>query len=94
MESIPNEGLLRIRDLFNAEGLILTSPAMLKTVLNDNCYDYAKQRSSVNILRPVIGDGLVLVEGDEHKFQRRRMHLNLSTPPTPIDSNQQSLTFD
>jgi hypothetical protein len=72
METIPNDGLLRFKDLLNRDGLILTSPAMLKTVLNDNCYDYTKQRSSVNVLRPVLGDGLVLVEGDVHKFQRRR----------------------
>lgn len=72
MEKIPNEGLLRFRDLLNKEALILTSPAMLKTVLNDNCYDYMKQRSAVNVLRPVLGDGLVLVEGDVHKFQRKR----------------------
>lgn len=72
MDTIPNEGLLRFRDMFNAEGLIITSPALLKTVLNDNCYDYAKQPSTVSVLRPVLGDGLVLVEGDVHKFQRRR----------------------
>jgi hypothetical protein len=72
MEDIPNDGLLRFRDMFNREGLIPTSHAMLKTVLVDNSYDYTKQSKSVDILRPVLGDGLVLVEGDVHKFQRKR----------------------
>ena len=38
MEEIPNDGLLRIRDAFNADAIIPTSHAMLKTVLNDNSY--------------------------------------------------------
>ncbi len=73
METIPNEGLLRFRDLFNREALMITTPMTLKTVLNDNSYDYIKQPSTVDALRPVLGDGLVLVEGDVHKFQRKRM---------------------
>jgi hypothetical protein len=72
MEEIPNEGLLRFRDLFNTEALIPTSHAMLKTILIDNNYDYTKQTRTVDILRPVLGDGLILVEGDLHKFQRKR----------------------
>ena len=72
METIPNDGLLRFRDILNNEALILTSPMMLKAVLNDKPYDYVKQRNSVNALRPVLGDGLVLVEGEVHKFQRKR----------------------
>ena len=77
METIPNEGLIRFRDLFNREGLIVTTPMTLKTVLNDNAYDYIKQPSTVDALRPVLGDGLVLVEGDVHKFQRKRQYHDL-----------------
>lgn len=50
----------------------MTTPMTLKTVLGDNAYDYIKQPSTVDALRPVLGDGLVLAEGDEHKFQRKR----------------------
>ena len=72
MEEIPNDGLLRFRDLFNGEALMPTSHAMLKAILNDHSYDYTKQPRTVDILKPVLGDGLILVEGDVHKFQRKR----------------------
>ena len=72
MEEIPNDGLIRFRDLFNGDAVIPTSHAMLKAVVYDNAYDYAKQPRVVEILRTVLGDGLILVEGDVHKFQRKR----------------------
>ena len=84
METIPNEGLLRFRDLFNREGLIVTTPMMLKAVLNDNAYDYIKQPSTVDALRPVLGDGLVLVEGDVHRFQRKRKIMPASCIRRPL----------
>ncbi|RMZ91186.1 hypothetical protein DV736_g1558, partial [Chaetothyriales sp. CBS 134916] len=73
MEEIPNEGLLRFRQLLNREILVPTSPANLKTILNDNVYDYTKPSNLVQLLRPILGDGLVLVEGDLHKFQRKHL---------------------
>ena len=39
MEDTPNDGLLRVKNLFQGDAIIPTSPAMLKTILNDNCYD-------------------------------------------------------
>ena len=84
METILNEGLIRFRDLFNREGLIATTPMTLKTVLNDKTYDYVKQPSTVDALRPVLGDGLVLVEGDVHKFQRKRKSQTLPVKSTNI----------
>jgi hypothetical protein len=83
MEEIPNDGLLRFRDLFNGEALIPTSHAMIKAVLNDNSYDYAKQSRTVDTLRPVLGDGLILVEGDVHKFQRKSQSMLVPFDPSP-----------
>jgi hypothetical protein len=77
MEEIPNDGLLRFRDLFNGDAILPTSHAMMKAVVNDNNYDYAKPTRVVDILRTILGDGLILVEGDVHKFQRKRMLASL-----------------
>ena len=71
-DTIPNEGLLRFRDFMNADSIIPTSHEALKTILVDNAYDYEKQPRVVQILRTVLGDGLILVEGNAHKFQRKR----------------------
>lgn len=72
IDQIPNDGLLRYRTLFNAEQLVATSPAALKSILSDNSYDYQKPEELIRVLAKVIGLGLVLVEGDVHKFQRKR----------------------
>lgn len=73
MEEIPNDGLLHFRDLFNVDVLIPTSHENLKAVLSDHTYDYQKVTSSVKILRKILGDGLILVEGNIHKFQRKHL---------------------
>ncbi|RMD43348.1 hypothetical protein DV735_g1731, partial [Chaetothyriales sp. CBS 134920] len=73
IEGIPNDGLLLCRQVFNREMLIPTSAANLKTILNENVYDYTKPSNLVDVLRRILGDGLILVEGDVHKFQRKHL---------------------
>jgi len=75
MEEVPNDGLIRIKELFGQDALIPTSPEMFKSILVENVYDYHKQEKVAGILRVVLGDGLILVEDDVHKFQRKRMSL-------------------
>lgn len=75
VNSIPNEGLLRFRSFFNEDVVIATSHETLKAVLSDHTYDYVKPSQFVNILRRILGDGLILVEGNVHKFQRKRTFL-------------------
>lgn len=52
-------------------GLVLTKPAVLADVLVNHPYDFAKFDSVRDFLRPVLGDGLIVVEGDQHKFLRK-----------------------
>ena len=40
--------------------------------MSDNSYDYQKPNELINVLKKFIGLGLILVEGDVHKFQRKR----------------------
>lgn len=70
--AIPNDGLLRFRGFFNTEFVIPTSHETLKQVIHDNAYDYVKPAPVVEVLRKILGNGLILVEGDVHKFQRKR----------------------
>lgn len=72
VNEIPNDGLLRFKSFFNQDTLVPTTHETLKGVLSDHTYDYVKPSQFVKILRRILGDGLILVEGDVHKFQRKR----------------------
>jgi cytochrome P450 len=73
VQSIPNDGLLRFRSFFNEERLIPTSPETLKSVLADNSYDFEKPAGVRKFLSMILGAGLIIVEGDVHKFQRKNV---------------------
>ena len=42
-------------------------------MVGDNTYDYVKPTPVVTFLTKILGAGLILVEGDEHKFQRKHL---------------------
>lgn len=73
MNTIPNDGLLYFRGFFNVPVVIPTTTETLKTVLSENTYDYEKPGKFVTLLRRILGDGLILVEGNVHKFQRKHL---------------------
>lgn len=50
----------------------MTKPKALSDLLVTHAYDFVKPKKIANFLRKVLGDGLILVEGDVHKFQRKR----------------------
>lgn len=84
VNTIPNEGLIRFKGFFNQDVLIPTTHQTLKAVLSDHTYDYEKPMQFVRILRRILGDGLILVESDVHKFQRKRK------PPLPFLGSRNS----
>ena len=84
VNTIPNNGLLHFRGWFNKSVLVCTSPEILKAALSEHPYDYEKPSQFITLLRRILGDGLILVEGDVHRFQRK---VN-STVPKQILSNQ------
>ncbi|KAJ8603584.1 hypothetical protein MRB53_042127 [Persea americana] len=73
IDDMPNDGIIRVRGMLGNEELIITSPELLKTVLSDNSYDYEKPREITDILRRLLGNGLILAEGSLHKFQRKHL---------------------
>lgn len=73
MKEIPNEGLLHFRGFFNASRLIVTDPKIMGELMVTKTYDFEKPPPARNFLRKIIGDGLIVVEGDHHKFLRKNM---------------------
>jgi cytochrome P450 len=47
------------------------NPRLLADLLVHNCYDFAKPKRISSFLRHILGDGLIIVEGDQHKFLRK-----------------------
>lgn len=69
----PNDGLIRIPGFMNRTYLLLTHPTTIADVLVNKCYDFEKPTDLRKFLRIILGDGMILVEGDEHKFQRKHV---------------------
>ncbi len=65
--TVPNDGFVRYTSILNQERLMLTTPQALSEVLTQNSYDYIKPAILRNGLGMVLGVGLILAEGDEHK---------------------------
>lgn len=70
---IPNNGLIRYLHLFNRERLLLTSPQALSEVLTTKSYDFVKPKLLTQGIGQVLGIGVLLAEGDEHKAQRKSL---------------------
>lgn len=73
INEIENDGLIRYRVKFNRERLFVTSPKALSEVLVQKNYDFAKPRSLRLGLGRILGVGLIVAEGEEHKMQRRQL---------------------
>lgn len=73
IQEVPNESIIRFPGLFNSDHLYLADPSSLAEVLVHKSYDFQKPQEIRKFLRIILGDGLVLVEGDEHKFQRKHV---------------------
>ena len=69
--TIPNEGLLCYHDLFNVERVVPTSPKALAEVLVTKSQDFTKPNSIRKLLGAILGNGLLISEGDDHKMQRK-----------------------
>lgn len=71
INSVPNDGIVQFRALFNEERLFLTTPEALEEVLVKRNYDFIKPDQPAFLYRKILGNGVLIAEGDEHKRQRK-----------------------
>ncbi|CAK1362724.1 Protein LUTEIN DEFICIENT 5, chloroplastic [Cercospora beticola] len=72
IDEVPNEGLIYYAGFFRATPhVIVTSPDAIREVLVTRAYDYVKPDIGRKFLEQTTGRGLIVVEGDEHKMQRK-----------------------
>ncbi|OCK81565.1 putative P450 monooxygenase [Lepidopterella palustris CBS 459.81] len=73
IKEVPNDGIICFRGFLHVDRLVLTDPKSLADVLVHNSYDFEKPIWVRNFLRQFLGDGLLMTEGEEHKFQRKHI---------------------
>ncbi|KAL8664863.1 MAG: hypothetical protein Q9202_002725 [Teloschistes flavicans] len=73
INEIPNDGIIRFLNIFNEEWLLITSVKALAEVLTTNNYDFVKPSMFSGGLGKLLGVGIFLAEGDEHKVQRKNL---------------------
>ena len=71
MNEIPNDGFIRYLHFLNRERLLLLSPKTLAEVLVNNTQDFAKPNLLKTGIGKILGNGLLLAGGEEHKIQRK-----------------------
>lgn len=67
INEVPNDGLIRYLNVFNEERLLITSPKALAEVLVTKNYDFDKPAMIRDTLARLLGIGVLLAEGEEHK---------------------------
>lgn len=73
INNIPNEGLIRYTAVLNSERVLLTTPEALREVLVTKSYEFVKPEQARQGLGRLLGFGVLLAEGDEHKTQRKNL---------------------
>jgi hypothetical protein len=73
VNSVPNEGIIRYLGMFNSERIIVTSPKALAEVLVTKNYDFVKPSHVARGIGKILGVGVLLAEGEEHKMQRKNL---------------------
>jgi cytochrome P450 len=65
------EDELRVGGFLGRQWLLVNAPDAIRRVLVDNPGNYRRTRATIRILRPIVGRGLFLSEGEDWKHQRR-----------------------
>jgi cytochrome P450 len=66
------EDLIQTR-FFGRNNFIVNSPDAIRHVLVDNYENYVRTPAAVRVLKPMLGDGLLIAEGRAWKHQRRTL---------------------
>lgn len=71
IDQVPNDGVLYYRWLFNESRVLITNPKALGEVLVQRNYEFIKPERLRTGLGRLLGIGILIAEGDEHKRQRK-----------------------
>jgi cytochrome P450 len=72
------------QSFFIRQRFLLNGGDAIHRVMVDNIANYKRTSAAVRILRPMVGEGLILSEGDEWRHQRRTIAPSLSPRVIPM----------
>jgi cytochrome P450 len=72
------------QSLFGSKRILLNKPEMIHRVLVENHSNYGRTHTAIRLLRPLVGDGLLLSSGENWKFQRRTIAPALAPKMLPL----------
>ena len=67
------DDIIRGRFFFLRGSFILNAPDAIRHVLVDNYENYSRTPAGLRVLRPMLGEGLLIAEGRAWKHQRRTL---------------------
>jgi cytochrome P450 len=70
---IPNEGFIKYHGILNVQKVLVTDPNAVHDILTVRPYSFIKPPATSKIIRSLLGNGLVVVEGDAHKTQKKAL---------------------
>jgi cytochrome P450 len=73
-----------VRSFFGRQQIILNRPEGIHHILVENADNYRRTSATIRILRPLLGKGLLLSEGEEWKHQRRTAAPALAPRTLPL----------
>jgi cytochrome P450 len=73
-----------VNRFFGRQRVLLNAPEAIHHVLVENTANYRRSPASIRILRPLVGRGLFLSEGEEWKHQRRTIAPALAPRVMPL----------
>ncbi|KAK8014352.1 cytochrome P450 97B3 [Apiospora arundinis] len=77
-KSVQNDGIFRYLDVLNIERVAVTSPELVGQVLA-RIQDFEQSHNLFRLAMPILGPGIVLINGEEHKRQRKLLAPLLAT---------------
>ncbi|HEY2111834.1 MAG TPA: cytochrome P450 [Dongiaceae bacterium] len=73
-----------VNKFFGRQRMLLNAADAIHHVLVENAANYRRSPASIRILRPLVGDGLFLSEGEDWKHQRRTIAPSLAPRVLPL----------
>ena len=73
-----------VRRFLGRSNILVNDPDAIRHILLDNWQNYRRSPASIRILRPITGQGLLLSEGDDWRFQRRIIAPALAPRTLPV----------
>jgi cytochrome P450 len=70
---IPNEGFIKYHGILNTQKVLVTDPNGVHDIFTTRPYSFVKPLPISKIIRSILGDGIIVVEGDAHKSQKKAL---------------------